>query len=63
MLAKYENIEKKIHKRKELGYDIQVKCWDVSAHVLHYREHTEEYEQELDTFLKDLKLKNCYINE
>lgn len=32
------------------------KCWDSSPHVLHYKTHPEEYEQEVDNFIKFLNI-------
>lgn len=28
------------------------KCWETSGHVLHYKNHTEEYTREVDEFVK-----------
>ena len=39
------------------GNEIRAKCWDKSGHILHYRHYQQEYEQELDAFVKSLKLK------
>lgn len=38
------------------GIDVQFKCWDKSAHVLHFKEHPEEYTKEVDKFLEKLEL-------
>jgi len=40
------------------GLSVQSKCWQTSTHVLHYHEHTSEYEQQIDMFLKKLNLRN-----
>ena len=40
--------------RKAQGKAV-VKCWERSSHVLHYREHPEEYEYEVDRFVAELE--------
>lgn len=32
-----------------------IKCWEKSVHVLHYKEHPEEYEFEIDRFLQKIE--------
>ena len=35
----------------------RAKCWDRSAHVLHYKHHPEEYQAQIELFLEhDLKV-------
>ncbi|XP_054155482.1 transmembrane protein 53-A-like [Oppia nitens] len=42
---------------RRAGHNVRSKCWDRSTHVLHYRDHQQEYEDELDAFIKSLNLK------
>ncbi|XP_054155739.1 transmembrane protein 53-like [Oppia nitens] len=46
---------------RRAGHNVRSKCWDRSTHVLHYRDHQQEYEDELDAFIKSLKLRNANI--
>ncbi len=45
----------------QLGLSVQSKCWPHSTHVLHYRDHQCEYEEQLDLFLRKLKLRSGNI--
>lgn len=36
------------------GVKTRTRCWEKSVHVLHYREHPEEYEYEIDRFIYEL---------
>jgi len=43
------------------GIPVQTKCWQQSTHVLHYRDHQCEYEEQLDQYLRKLRLKSGNI--
>lgn len=38
------------------GIPTQAVCWEQSSHVLHYKEHPEEYESAVDNFIKRLDI-------
>jgi hypothetical protein len=44
----YELIMAKLHR----GFDVSRRCWDISIHCAHYKEHTSEYEEALTYFLR-----------
>ncbi|XP_054155761.1 transmembrane protein 53-like [Oppia nitens] len=46
---------------RRAGHNVRAKCWDRSTHVLHYRDHKTDYELELDSFIRSLKLRNANI--
>jgi len=52
-IAGYEEILQYIKQQKSAGADVQHKMWDDSPHVLHYRQHAEEYTQLVGTFLEN----------
>lgn len=41
---------------EKLGIRVQWKCWDDSSHVGHLLKYPAEYEHEIDTFLKNIKM-------
>lgn len=41
---------------KKRGIITEGKCWEKSAHVLHYREHPEEYKHEVERFIERVGL-------
>ncbi|KAH9399172.1 hypothetical protein TYRP_018079 [Tyrophagus putrescentiae] len=42
------------------GIPTKAQCWDRSSHVLHYKEHPEEYEQAVDGFIRRLDITKAY---
>lgn len=48
--APYQDIDSYIQARRHKGIHVTSKCWNSSEHVNHYREHTDEYLQELNAF-------------
>ena len=57
-MSSLESNENLVENWKKLGNRIRSKCWDQSTHVLHYRDHQKDYEQELDAFIESLGLDN-----
>lgn len=49
--APYKDIDKFVDALRDRGIDVTQRCWEESAHVNHYREHTEEYLSLLNAFL------------
>lgn len=51
-IAGYEAILEYIKQQRSVGADVSYRMWDDSPHVLHYREHAEEYSKLVDGFLQ-----------
>lgn len=46
-----------MHKKwQRAGVIARSKCWDSSVHVLHYKEHPEEYTHLVDDFVNMLNI-------
>lgn len=60
IVSNYKTNERLVENWIKRGSEMRGKCWDHSTHVLHYRDHQMEYEQELDAFIKTLKLKTNF---
>ncbi|CAG2177721.1 unnamed protein product [Oppiella nova] len=58
VVSSVANNEKVIDLWTRLGHNVRHKCWDTSTHVLHYRDHQQDYEQELHRFVQSLKLRH-----
>jgi len=58
IVSSVKHNEKLVQKWAQMGIPVQSKCWQQSTHVLHYRDHQYEYEEQLDSFIKKLKLLN-----
>ena len=41
---------------KQRGLAARAQCWDKSAHVLHYKEHPEEYARAVDEFVQHMNI-------
>lgn len=50
--APYKDISNFADALKNRGIDVTQKCWELSGHVNHYRDHTEEYLNLLHEFLE-----------
>ena len=59
--APYQDIDSYAQARRDKGVNVISKCWDNSEHVNHYREHTDEYLSELNSFIDKCLIK--YHNE
>lgn len=49
--APYQDIDSYVCARRDMGINVISKCWDNSEHVNHYRQHTDEYLHELNSFI------------
>ena len=50
-LAPYQVIDSYAHARRQRGVSVVAKCWESSEHVNHYREHSDEYLDVLNSFV------------
>ncbi|RWS27070.1 transmembrane protein 53-B-like protein [Leptotrombidium deliense] len=44
------------NKWREMGIDVQWKCWDDSRHVSHMHKYPDDYSQQIDNFLRKINL-------
>lgn len=53
-----ERVEKVIKEQREMGRDVEMKCWKDSQHVKHLAKHPEEYREQITAFIEKVGLKS-----
>jgi len=60
-IAGYRGIQAYIAQQIELGNSVDSHMWESSSHVVHYREHREEYERLVTEFLEKCCATSCDV--